>query len=91
VPVGDSFAEVWGEMLVCATMNAATLFAWWGLVHLGAAFSVDCRQPEGGRGLSIVQTSGWTIVMQAGTFLGYVSLGLSPTGSAGNILISAIW
>jgi len=30
---------------------------------------------EGGRGLNIVQTSAWTIVMQVGTFLGYVSFG----------------
>jgi MFS family permease len=30
---------------------------------------------EGGRGLSIVQTSGWTIVMQTGTFLGYIGFG----------------
>jgi MFS family permease len=30
---------------------------------------------QGGRGLDIVATSGWTIVMQAGTFLGYVSFG----------------
>jgi MFS family permease len=30
---------------------------------------------EGGRGLSIAQTSGWTIVMQAGTFFGYISFG----------------
>jgi MFS family permease len=30
---------------------------------------------QGGRGLSIVQTSAWTIVMQVGTFLGYVLFG----------------
>jgi MFS family permease len=30
---------------------------------------------EGGRGLSIIQTSLWTIVMQAGAFLGYISFG----------------
>ena len=30
---------------------------------------------EGGRGLSIIQTSVWTIVMQTGTFLGYISFG----------------
>jgi MFS family permease len=30
---------------------------------------------EGGRGLGIVMTSEWTIVMQAGTFLGYISFG----------------
>jgi MFS family permease len=30
---------------------------------------------QGGRGLGIVATSAWTIVMQIGTFLGYVSFG----------------
>jgi MFS family permease len=30
---------------------------------------------SGGHGLSIVQTSSWTIVMQLGTFLGYVLFG----------------
>ncbi|HEU5443455.1 MAG TPA: MFS transporter, partial [Steroidobacteraceae bacterium] len=30
---------------------------------------------EGGRGLGIVMTSEWTIVMQIGTFLGYISFG----------------
>jgi MFS family permease len=30
---------------------------------------------EGGRGLSVEQTSSWTIVMQVGTFLGYVMFG----------------
>ena len=30
---------------------------------------------EGGRGLSIIKTSAWTIVMQTGTFLGYIGFG----------------
>ena len=30
---------------------------------------------EGGHGLSVVQTSAWTIVMQVGTFLGYIVFG----------------
>jgi MFS family permease len=30
---------------------------------------------EGGHGMSIVQTSLWTIVMQGGTFLGYITFG----------------
>jgi len=30
---------------------------------------------EGGRGMSIVKTSAWTIAMQVGTFLGYVIFG----------------
>jgi MFS family permease len=62
------------SMLVCATMNAATLFAWWGLFTWVPRF-LSMPVSEGGRGLSIVQTSGWTIAMQAGTFLGYVSFG----------------
>jgi len=60
--------------LVCATMNAATLFAWWGLFTWVPRF-LSMPVVQGGRGLSIVQTSGWTIVMQIGTFLGYISFG----------------
>jgi MFS family permease len=62
------------SMLVCATMNAATLFAWWGLFTWVPRF-LSMPVAEGGRGLSIVQTSAWTIVMQVGTFLGYVVFG----------------
>ncbi len=60
--------------LVCATMNAATLFAWWGLFTWVPHF-LSVSTAEGGRGLNILQTSEWTIVMQAGTFLGYVLFG----------------
>ena len=61
-------------MLICSTMNAATLFAWWGLFTWVPRF-LSMPVEEGGRGLSIVQTSGWTAVMQAGTFLGYIVFG----------------
>ena len=61
-------------VLVCATMNAATLFAWWGLFTWVPSF-LSRSTIEGGRGLSIVQTSLWTIVMQVGTFLGYIVFG----------------
>jgi MFS family permease len=62
------------DVLVCATMNAATLFAWWGLFTWVPNF-LSRSAAEGGRGLGIVQTSLWTIVMQVGTFLGYLSFG----------------
>jgi MFS family permease len=62
------------NMLICAAMNAATLFAWWGLFTWVPRF-LSLPVAQGGRGLSIVSTSGWTIVMQVGTFLGYVSFG----------------
>ena len=62
------------SMLICATMNACTLFAWWGLFTWVPHF-LSLPVSEGGRGMGIVQTSAWTIVMQVGTFLGYVSFG----------------
>ena len=61
-------------ILVCATMNAATLFAWWGLFTWVPRF-LSMPVADGGRGLSIVGTSHWTILMQIGTFLGYVTFG----------------
>jgi MFS family permease len=75
VRVGRLFRGTFGRsMLVCATMNAATLFAWWGLFTWVPRF-LSMPVAEGGRGLSIVNTSVWTVVMQVGTFLGYVSFG----------------
>jgi MFS family permease len=62
------------SMLICATMNAATLFAWWGLFTWVPRF-LSMPVAEGGRGLGIVSTSEWTIVMQVGTFMGYVTFG----------------
>jgi MFS family permease len=61
-------------VLICATMNAAALFGYWGLFTWMPRF-LSASIAEGGRGLSIVQTSAWTIVMQIGTFLGYVIFG----------------
>jgi len=75
VAVGRLFHGALGRnVLICSTMNAAALFAWWGLFTWVPRF-LSMPVAEGGRGLSIVQTSGWTIVMEAGTFLGYVSFG----------------
>jgi MFS family permease len=74
-PIGRLFQHESGRnVLICATMNAATLFAWWGLFTWVPRF-LSMPVAEGGRGLSIVQTSAWTIVMQTGTFLGYVVFG----------------
>jgi MFS family permease len=59
---------------IAATMNAATLFAYWGLSTWVPQF-LALPVAHGGRGLSIVQTSGWTIAMQAGAFCGYLCFG----------------
>ena len=75
VAIGNLFrGELGRSTLVCATMNAAALFAWWGLFTWAPRF-LSMPKAQGGRGLGIVATSGWTIVMQIGTFLGYVSFG----------------
>ena len=62
------------SILVCTTMNAATLFAYWGLFTWMPRF-LSAPIADGGRGLSIVKTSTWTIAIQAGTFLGCVAFG----------------
>lgn len=60
--------------VITASMNAASLFAWWGLFTWIPRF-LSLPTAQGGRGLSIVQTSAWTIVMQIGTAAGYLSFG----------------
>lgn len=60
--------------IITASMNAASLFAWWGLFTWIPRF-LSLPTAQGGRGLSIVQTSAWTIVIQIGTVLGYLSFG----------------
>jgi len=75
----NSIAQIFrgrnGRHLAIVTLvNAATLFAWWGLFFWVPSY-LSLPTSQGGRGLSIVQTSTWTILMQAGTFLGYVSYG----------------
>ena len=75
IPVSTLFKGALGRAtMICATMNAATLFAWWGLFTWVPRF-LSMPQAEGGRGLSIVETSEWTIAMQAGAFVGYIAFG----------------
>jgi MFS family permease len=62
------------SVLICASMNAAALFAYWGLFTWMPRF-LSAPIAEGGRGLSIAQTSASTIVMQVGTFFGYILFG----------------
>jgi MFS family permease len=75
VPLKHIFCGRSGRLLTIATLtNAATLFAWWGLFFWVPSY-LSLPASQGGRGLNIVQTSTWTILMQVGTFLGYVSYG----------------
>jgi MFS family permease len=62
------------SLLVCTTMNAAALYAYWGLFTWMPRF-LSLPSALGGHGLNVVKTSGWTIAIQAGAFLGYVLFG----------------
>jgi MFS family permease len=75
VPFTQLFRGTLGRStLICATMNAAALFTYWGVFSWVPRF-LSMPIAEGGRGLSLVQTSGWTIAMQAGAFAGYNTFG----------------
>jgi MFS family permease len=60
--------------LVVTLMNAATMFAWWGLFTWIPSY---LRLPldKGGAGLTVVGSSVWIIVMTVGQLIGYVSFG----------------
>jgi MFS family permease len=55
-------------------MNAATMFAWWGLFSWIPSFLARPLD-QGGAGLSLLRSSTWIVLMQVGMFLGYVSFG----------------
>jgi MFS family permease len=75
VPISALFRGRLGwRTLVATSMNAATLFAWWGLFTWIPSF-LALPVERGGRGLGIAQSSTWMLLMQAGAWFGYVSFG----------------
>lgn len=56
-------------------MNAASLFAYWGLFFWVPQF-LAAPLRDGGRGLDIMRTATWAAFMQSGTFHGYVLFGV---------------
>ncbi len=75
LPLASIFRGKLGRAaLITTAMNAASLFAWWGLFTWIPRF-LSLPAAQGGRGLSIVQASSWTIFMQIGTFSGYLAFG----------------
>jgi MFS family permease len=86
--------EVVRRGAIVTAMNAAAMFGWWGLFTWMPAY---LSRPEPlGAGLSIIKTSGWIVLMQAGMWLGYVtfgyladSLGRKPT-YVGYLLVAAV-
>ena len=60
--------------LIATTMNALTLFGYWGLFTWIPAY-LSLPVSQGGRGLGHMQTAGWLIAMSVGRFFGFVLFG----------------
>jgi MFS family permease len=60
--------------IVATTMNACTMFGYWGLFFWIPSY-LSLPPAQGGRGLSLVKTSGFYLTMCFGKWLGYASFG----------------
>jgi len=61
--------------IVATTMNAFTMFGYWGLFTWIPAY-LSLPVAQGGRGLGLMATSTWLLLMGAGKWMGYASYGL---------------
>jgi MFS family permease len=64
----------WKLAFFLAAMNAATMFAWWGL-NLWVPSYLSLPSTQGGVGLSTETMAMFVVAMQAGMWLGYVTFG----------------
>jgi MFS family permease len=62
--------------IIATAMNACTMFGYWGLFTWIPAY-LSLPVAQGGRGLNLVKTTAWLIVMGAGKWLGYVTFGFA--------------
>jgi MFS family permease len=73
--LGDAFGIGLLRLTIILTlMNAATMFAWWGL-NLWIPAYLSLPVGEGGMGLSTAVMSGLIVAMQVGMWFGYVTFG----------------
>jgi len=63
-----------GIVVTLTLMNAATMFAWWGL-NLWVPSYLSLPTEQGGIGLSTTTMSMFIVAMQVGMWLGYVTFG----------------
>ena len=63
-----------GLVVLLTLMNAATMFAWWGL-NLWVPSYLSLPVEKGGIGLSTTTMSMFVVAMQVGMWLGYVTFG----------------
>ncbi len=68
------FSGLLGVTIVLTVMNAATMFAWWGL-NLWVPSYLSLPIERGGLGFSTATMSRFVVVMQIGMWFGYVTFG----------------
>lgn len=88
-------SDIRGPALIATAMNAAGMFGYWGLFTWIPAF-LGLPVSQGGRGLSLMTTNSWIIVMGVGKWLGYTLFGFLADSAgrrasyAGYLLIAAV-
>jgi len=94
-PAPGSVAIPWRLVGFLTLMNAATMFAWWGL-NLWVPSYLSLPTAQGGIGLTTEYMSMFIVAMQVGMWLGYVSFGFisdafgrKPT-YVGYLLVAAV-
>jgi MFS family permease len=65
---------LWFVTVALTLMNAATMFAWWGL-NLWIPSYLSLPTDQGGIGLTTLAMSSFIVAMQVGMWLGYVTFG----------------
>ena len=79
--VSEALRRMWRKDLrrngaIATAMNACTMFGYWGLFTWIPAY-LALPVSEGGRGLGLMKTTAWLIVMGVGKWLGYTIFGFS--------------
>jgi MFS family permease len=80
-PRGVSLAAMWrpdvrGKGVVATLMNACSMFGYWGLFTWIPGY-LALPEAQGGRGLGIVASLTWVLIMAPGKWLGYTLFGFS--------------
>ena len=73
-PAPDAASIPWTLVVFLTLMNAATMFAWWGL-NLWVPSYLSLPTARGGIGLTTEYMAMFIVAMQVGMWLGYVSFG----------------